>query len=787
MLSNSSLTYIFAMNIQMKVRSLEKVRLFIKRGQIRSVTVLLVYALGLKSYLPHFLKLADNIISMWKLSGRKALISYLKECVRATVQFVAGQQYIRNSIPVKLNRVGLPKIIPGPLRIRIASLKGGVETSESILILRAVLSILQVYRTIKVPGLVAEISTVTGPYTGTITSLLSEVKVVSRWFPTLKVRKGGSWSISETSGPNSPLSTWGSVADVFAFAWDHNTFANLVKYGIKRRAYAHVVWVMFLYLIIESFYGLSVFTLFHVSVSYPQASPLMFLIALLMYLKVFFGIKWVTGRLATFEEGGGKIRIVAIFDAWSQWLLKPLHDGIFDLFSQLSTDGTHNQIKPLNSLMDYIRLGHPAYSFDLTAATDRIPLWLQVEVLESFGFRESKDWAALIADRSFRITNGFKDSINKSICADLDPIITRGRGVDIRYSVGQPMGAYSSWAVMALTHHVLVQIAALRVGHKGYFIHYALLGDDIVIANHEVAMMYLQVMKEIGVGVNRLKSIESEAGVVEFAKRWVHPHLGEFSPIGAKLILAVIKNVTLFPALFTEMAQKGFTLYPSSIVAVLQGLLKIRGRKVPSPEFLRDIEVAALAPNGILDKGHMISEWMNLWILRITGSTVDDFVIRNMLIKPFWDKQIATVDARPAENLSFFLTKFWRTPMIRGRLTAWLLQPMLIVSPAFWLYLRDLIEAFNANHSFSLQMYGIVHAADPNARKHISLSMLPEHSWNRSIDWRERGVVAKHTLALKEYGDALRRVTIPEQATPILFLSDGVERDFTKKSLQATE
>ena len=84
-------------------------------------------------------------------------------------------------------------------------------------------------------------------------------------------------------------------------------------------------------------------------------------------------------------------------------------------------------------------------------------------------------------------------------------------------------------------------------------------------------------------------------------------------------------------------------------------------------------------------------------------------------------------------------------------------------------------------------MYGIVHVADPNARKHISLSMLPEHSWNRSIDWRERGVVAKHTLALKEYGDALRRVTIPEQATPILFLSDGVERDFTKKSLQATE
>jgi len=32
------------------------------------------------------------------------------------------------------------------------------------------------------------------------------------------------------------------------------------------------------------------------------------------------------------------------------------------------------------------------------------------------------------------------------------------------YGCGQPMGAYSSWAMLALTHHFLVQVSAWRAG-----------------------------------------------------------------------------------------------------------------------------------------------------------------------------------------------------------------------------------------------------------------------------------------------------------------------------------
>jgi len=48
------------------------------------------------------------------------------------------------------------------------------------------------------------------------------------------------------------------------------------------------------------------------------------------------------------------------------------------------------------------------------------------------------------------------------------------------------MGIYSSWTSIAVTHHLLILLAAHRVGHH-YFKDYAVLGDDVVIADERVA------------------------------------------------------------------------------------------------------------------------------------------------------------------------------------------------------------------------------------------------------------------------------------------------------------
>jgi hypothetical protein len=39
----------------------------------------------------------------------------------------------------------------------------------------------------------------------------------------------------------------------------------------------------------------------------------------------------VTGKISFVFEGGGKVRTIAIGDVLTQWVLKPIHDGIFAL------------------------------------------------------------------------------------------------------------------------------------------------------------------------------------------------------------------------------------------------------------------------------------------------------------------------------------------------------------------------------------------------------------------------------------------------------------------------
>lgn len=116
------------------------------------------------------------------------------------------------------------------------------------------------------------------------------------------------------------------------------------------------------------------------------------------------------------------------------------------------------------------------------------------------------------------------------------------------------MGAYSSWAMLALTHHLLVQVSAWRAGVVPvgtWFQDYAVLGDDLVIANKVVAMEYLKLLKELGMEVNLSKSLLSDRGTcLEFAKRtiFVHPD-GSWSDISPIPLKEVGSAQQLLPAL----------------------------------------------------------------------------------------------------------------------------------------------------------------------------------------------------------------------------------------------
>jgi hypothetical protein len=223
------------------------------------------------------------------------------------------------------------------------------------------------------------------------------------------------------------------------------------------------------------------------------------------------GIKGPTsylGKLGLKQEAAGKIRVFAMVDPFTQWVMNPLHKFLFKKLSKIPMDGTFDQLKPLNKVPFGTK---PLYSFDLSAATDRLPISLQKKILSHcFGEEFSSLWGDLLVGRSYQLQ-------------DLEWCLLNN-ATSVKYAVGQPMGALSSWAMLALTHHLIVQCAywILHPNSKELFQDYAVLGDDIVIWNKRVALSYHRIVTGLGVEVGLAKSIISPAGTaLEFAKKTI--------------------------------------------------------------------------------------------------------------------------------------------------------------------------------------------------------------------------------------------------------------------------
>lgn len=128
--------------------------------------------------------------------------------------------------------------------------------------------------------------------------------------------------------------------------------------------------------------------------------------------------------------------------------------------------------------------------------------------------------------------------------------------------------------MLALTHHIIVRIAANRVG-KPDFTHYALLGDDIVIADETVAKVYHEIMTAVlGVDINLSKSLTS-TNSFEFAKRLIRLD-GELSPVGAKNLLVGLKTLKGLPSILLDLVNKNFTLTEESVTNMYTSVPTVR-------------------------------------------------------------------------------------------------------------------------------------------------------------------------------------------------------------------
>jgi len=237
----------------------------------------------------------------------------------------------------------------------------------------------------------------------------------------------------------------------------------------------------------------------------------------------FEATNWL-GKLGFKPEPAGKIRVFAMVDPWTQWLFDRLHKAIFGLLERIPQDGTFDQERPIRNLFKWKEANEKKfskpislYSFDLSAATDRLPIVLQKVLLSPFLTSWGAElWGCLMVGRRYHCP--------KTIKFGNGPKQTVSELGFVQYATGQPMGALSSWAMLAFLHHAIVQWSAFRAGvitsDKLWYEGYAVLGDDVVIARDCVAKEYAEIMKALDVGIGDHKSLISRTGkAMEFAKR----------------------------------------------------------------------------------------------------------------------------------------------------------------------------------------------------------------------------------------------------------------------------
>lgn len=276
-------------------------------------------------------------------------------------------------------------------------------------------------------------------------------------------------------------------------------------------------------------------------------------------------------KLAVKADREAKSRVFAMCDYYSQTVLRPIHLGLFQGLKKIPSDRTFVQAEGLT----FDPLSDSYHSLDLSNATDRFPMQLQKELLSHLiGQEKAEAWARILTGNPFAF-----------------------QGRMIAYAVGQPMGAYSSWSAFTMAHHLVVFAAAQLAGKPAGWSNYAILGDDIVIADDSVASQYRLILSDLKVPISEQKTHVSK-DTYEFAKRWFYKG-EEVTPFPIHGLMEVVKKYHLLLEFLRQVEKKGFseTKFTFRKPGHLPSLLRIhgfRGRLLAS--YIRKFSITASIP-----------------------------------------------------------------------------------------------------------------------------------------------------------------------------------------------
>jgi hypothetical protein len=252
-------------------------------------------------------------------------------------------------------------------------------------------------------------------------------------------------------------------------------------------------------------------------------------------------------KIVGIEDKEGKTRVIAIGDYWSQTALRPLHLWVFRILRRIRQDVTFDQ----GSFRDKVSkwpAGATLYSVDLTSATDRFPICLIADVLKGvLPEKYVSAWQDVMVGYTFQTPEG----------------------TEVRYSVGNPMGFYSSWGSFALAHHFVVFWCCQEIGVKWSGAKYVVLGDDILIGDEALGEAYRAKIQTLGVEVSPAKTFVSK-DLCEFAKRYLFQGT-EVTPYPISSVVGNLGDVSLLVSAIWGEGRKG--LVPRSGIPGAVGTL----------------------------------------------------------------------------------------------------------------------------------------------------------------------------------------------------------------------
>ncbi|KAL0304657.1 UNVERIFIED_CONTAM: putative mitochondrial protein, partial [Sesamum angustifolium] len=221
------------------------------------------------------------------------------------------------------------------------------------------------------------------------------------------------------------------------------------------------------------------------------------------------GIPPITGRQGQSLEGAGKRRIFAMGNHMNQRLLKPIHEWIARVLRLIPMDGTFDQTRQVKR-----KGSRKTFCYDLSA-TDRWPLVVLFEVFQN------------LFDRSFASA-----VVNSALACNIFEVpFSRRRQSSVSFVTGSPLDTTLHGPCSHYHTPFMVWYAAERY----------IQDKSSTVTLYSVMIFSLlsptvcQILYDLGVSISWSKSLISESGCMEFAKRgrWGEK---DFSPISLRCL-----------------------------------------------------------------------------------------------------------------------------------------------------------------------------------------------------------------------------------------------------------